>query len=80
MMISAPAEAVVSFCEICDFGRAYKPIVRSTILPAIRLEEGFSITVNVVEFPHVAPFEKAKKISLCHILVAAASCFSIGGI
>jgi hypothetical protein len=46
-----------------DFGRAYKPIIRSTILPAIRLEEDFSTTVNVVEFPHVAPFEKAKEIS-----------------
>jgi hypothetical protein len=63
MMMSAPAEAVVSFCERCDFGRAYKLIIRSTILPAIRLEEGFSTMVNVVEFPHVAPFEKTKEIS-----------------
>ncbi len=46
-----------------DFGRAYNPIIRSTILPAIRLEEDFSTMVNVVEFPHVAPFEKAKEIS-----------------
>jgi hypothetical protein len=61
--VSLYDEAMVSFCERCDFGRAYKPIIRSTILPAIRLEEGFSIMVNVVEFPHVAPFEKSKEIS-----------------